>query len=243
MPPKPAAISITLYAPSLDITTNISIDLPKPDSTILGQIRTALGNIDQAYPYDLKHHPITAFTAIHHKQIVLVGTCYCETPLDAKLRDTLIVQPGAAEEAWMGLTANQRREYVQSLTSKEKKTESKTYITLPLFHARTYITSLNTPPSPTSSLAIIAANWTESLDAILGFTGMVRPEREPEDWDPELLAALALLSEALIGQGMAASGLIIDAVKRRAAKAGGAVIVVKEDIVNVGKGLYARVMD
>jgi hypothetical protein len=101
MPPTTTPLTITLYAPSLDLTID---DLPlRPDASytaILSDMRTALGAA-QAYPYDVKKQPIESFKDIEAGRIVLVGTDYFERPLAEKKGDVLVVQGGAAERAWM----------------------------------------------------------------------------------------------------------------------------------------------
>jgi hypothetical protein len=121
------------------------------------------------------------------------------------------------------------------------------YITLPLAVARSRMPSLHAPPAISASLAVVARNWAESLDAVLGFQGLVRPEGDVQEWDARLVGALALLSEVLVGQGMVASELVIEQVRRRVrgskAKESGGMIVWWEDVVEVGKELYGRVME
>jgi hypothetical protein len=100
MPRKPRPT--TLYAPSLSLTIDdFLLRSDASHATILRDIRAALGNIDQAYPYDLKRQPIECFKDFEAGKTVLVGTDYFEVPLAEKRSEVLVVQRGAAETAWM----------------------------------------------------------------------------------------------------------------------------------------------
>tara|TARA_R110002003_G_scaffold878_11_gene21749 strand:+ start:2102 stop:2383 length:282 start_codon:yes stop_codon:yes gene_type:complete len=65
--------------------------------TIPSHLLAAVTNTAQARPYDLTRRPITTFSSTQRGKTVLVATCYFETPLD---ENALVVQPGAAEDAW-----------------------------------------------------------------------------------------------------------------------------------------------
>jgi len=64
---------------------------------------------------------------------------------------------------------------------------------------------------------------------------MALPYGFVEDWDWKLLAAFAVLSEALVAQEMVASGLILEKVRDR-----GGDVVGWEDVVGVGEELYGK---
>lgn len=142
------------------------------------------------------------------------------------------------------LSREEKRIYIQthfnpcpSTTPSSPPRPPKIYLTLPFHNAHSRLSSSSTLPPPSSSLDIIAQNWALPLDAILGFQGMVAPYGEVEDWDAELLAALALLSEVLAGHEMVAGEAIIGVVKRRQ---GGVVGV--GDVVEIGRVMYRRGM-
>jgi hypothetical protein len=99
MPHSPR--TTTLYAPSIDKTISFPLCTKASYTTTLRNMRAALGNITQVYPYDPKRAPIHDFTAIESGRTILIGTDYFETPLDDKHRDVFVVQSGAAEKAWM----------------------------------------------------------------------------------------------------------------------------------------------
>jgi hypothetical protein len=65
---------------------------------------------------------------------------------------------------------------------------------------------------------------------------MVAPYANVEDWDGKLLAALALLSEALVAQEMVASRLVLEKVRD-----GGGAVVGWKDVIEVGRELYGKV--
>ena len=100
MPRAPRTIK--LYAPSLSL--EVEKFTPRWDAgytTILKDMRAALGDIAQAYPYDTKRQPIKSFKDFKAGKMVLVGTDYFEVPLAEKKSDVMTVQGGAAETAWM----------------------------------------------------------------------------------------------------------------------------------------------
>ena len=85
----------------------------------------------------------------------------------------------------------QRREYIHTLTLPLTHTRPSSsplfspllpspMITLPLAVARACMSSLDAPP-----LAVVAGNWAESLDAVLGFQDLVRPEGDVQEWGCE----------------------------------------------------------
>ena len=73
-----------------------------------------------------------------------------------------------------------------------------------------------------------------SLDAFLGFQGLIKPYGSMETWETNLIPIIALLSDATAGQGHLVSKLVIDAIKAR----GGTMIIQLRDVVKVGRELY-----
>jgi hypothetical protein len=147
------------------------------------------------------------------------------------MNDVLIVQPGAASRAWVELDAVKKREYIALFE------DTKIYLTLPFTEVQSRLTDTSLPDVE-SCLATLEENWGLPLDAILGFRGIVIPFGEMETWETELLPALAVLSEATVGQGMVVSEFIIDEVKRRHRG-----YVEARDVVEVGRKLYREAGD
>jgi hypothetical protein len=225
--------TITLYAPSIDKTIESFPFNPfEPDDYILRNICVVLG-VDQAWPYNLKHHAVIDFSKIKTGTTLLIATDYFERPLAEFTKDVLIVQD-AAETAWMALSSEQKRDYIDGLH--EASATAKIYLTLPFAEARERLDSATiTTTTLASAIATIENNWALPIDAILGLQGLVMPYGEMESWDEKLLPALAVMSETTVGQGSVASGLMIDAVKARHGK-----IVEVNDVVDVGKELYRK---
>jgi hypothetical protein len=102
MPPFSRYVSVKLYAPSIDKSVKrFELNQSITYSAILESIRTALGDVSQAWPYNTRRTPIEDFNTVKKGQNLLIATDYFEEPLATKLKDVLIVQPGAAETAWM----------------------------------------------------------------------------------------------------------------------------------------------
>jgi hypothetical protein len=98
----PGNVTVTVYAPSLSLTIDaFPINPIQPYDTILANIRAALGDTEQAWPYDARKQPIEDFTKVNEGQNILIGTDYFETPLPDRERNAMVLMPGAAERAWM----------------------------------------------------------------------------------------------------------------------------------------------
>ena len=94
--------TITLYAPSIDKTIEDFAFSPATSyNTIPKDMRAALGDIDQAYPYDLKKRPIEDFKPVESGKTILVGTDFFERVLQESDKEIVLVQAGSAEKAWM----------------------------------------------------------------------------------------------------------------------------------------------
>jgi hypothetical protein len=231
MPPIAQIKTIKLYAPSLDTSIfNFILKPSQSHATILKSISKALDNPAQAWPYNFKREPIDDFKTVEAGQTLLIATCYFERPLAEEVRDVLIVQPGAAERAWMELGVEKKREYIGSLEG------DGVYLTLLFVEVKGRFARTSVP-SIEACLATTEANWGLPIDAILGFQGMIMPHGEMETWEEKLVAALAVLSEATVGQGMVVSGLLMDEVKRQRGR-----VVDTRDVLEVGKELYRRAM-
>jgi hypothetical protein len=224
--------TVTLYAPSIDKTIKFLYDPSRPHSDILASIRTALG-VDLAFAYNLKHRAVINFSKIkaRTRTTLLIATDYFELPLSSSVRDVFIVQDGA-ETAWKELSLQQKRDHITALRT--TSTTPKTYLTLPFADALPRLESATTTPLR-SLLDIIEENWGVPIQALLGLQGLVKPFGEVESWDQGLIPAMAVLSEATVGQHQVASNLIMDAVFARKGK-----IVEARDVVKVGKELYRR---
>jgi hypothetical protein len=232
MPPVMYSRTVTLYAPSIDKTIKFQYDPSKPHSDILASVRTALG-IDLAFTYNLKHRAIIDFSKIkaRTRTTLLIATDYFELPLSFSAKDVFIVQD-AAEAAWKGLSSQQKRNHITALRT--TSTTPKTYLTLPFADALARLESATTTPLRIL-LDIIEENWGVAIQALLGLQGLVTPFGDVESWDQKLVPAMAVLSEATVGQHQVASNLIMDAVFARKGK-----IVEARDVVQVGKELYRR---
>jgi hypothetical protein len=226
-----ASRTVTLRAPSIDKTTSFTFNPFEPDSHIIRNIRIVLG-ADQAWAYNIKHQAIIDFYKIKTGATILIATDYFECPLAKFSKDVLIVQD-AAERAWMALSSEQKRDYIQG--RRELSTTAKIYLTLPFADAQEMLNHATASATLASSLATIEDNWALPLDAVLGFQGLIMPYGEMEDWDKKLVPTLAVLSEATVGQGYMVGGLMIDAVKARRGK-----ILDVRDVVDVGKELYRK---
>jgi hypothetical protein len=224
--------TVTLYAPSIDKTIKFQYDPSKPHSDILASVRTALG-IDLAFTNNLKHRAIIDFSKIkaRTRTTLLIATDYFELPLSFSAKDVFIVQD-AAEAAWKGLSSQQKRNHITALRT--TSTTPKTYLTLPFADALARLESATTTPLRIL-LDIIEENWGVAIQALLGLQGLVTPFGDVESWDQKLVPAMAVLSEATVGQHQVASNLIMDAVFARKGK-----IVEARDVVQVGKELYRR---
>jgi hypothetical protein len=98
----PDNVTVTVYAPSLSLTIDaFAINPTQPYEFILADIRAALGDTEQAWPYDTRKQPIEDFTKINEGQNILVATDYFERPLPVRERNVLVLMRGAAERAWM----------------------------------------------------------------------------------------------------------------------------------------------
>jgi hypothetical protein len=224
--------TVTLYAPSIDKTIKFPYDPSRPHSDILASIRTALG-VDLAFAYSLKHRAVIDFSKIkaRTRTTLLIATDYFELPLSSSVRGVFIVQDGA-EAAWKELSIHQKRDHITAL--RITSTTPKTYLTLPFADALARLEGATTTPLRTL-LDIIEENWGVPIQALLGLQGLVTPFGEVESWDQGLITAMAVLSEATVGQHQVASNLIMDAVL-----AGKGQIVEARDAVQVGKELYRR---
>jgi hypothetical protein len=231
MPRSMTVRTVTLHAPSIGKTTSFTFNPFEPDSHIIRNIRIVLG-ADQTWAYKIKHRAIIDFSKIKTGATILIATDYFERPLAKSSKDVLIVQD-AAETAWIALSSEQKRDYIQG--RREMSTTVKIYITLPFADAQEMLNHAMTSATLASSLAMIEDNWALPLDAVLGFQGLVMPYGKMEEWDKQLVPALAVLSEATVGQGYMVGGLIIDAVKARRGR-----IVDYKDVVDVGKELYRK---
>jgi hypothetical protein len=231
MPRNMASRAVTLHAPSIDKTISFTFNPFEPDSHILRNIRVVLGT-DQAWAYNIKRRAIVDFSKIKTGATILIATDYFECPLAKSSRDVLIVQD-AAETAWMALSSEQKRDYVEA--RRDTSTSARIYLTLPCADAQEMLANAATSATLAPSLATIEDNWALPLNAVLGFQGLVMPYGEMEKWDKKLVPALAVLSEATVGQGHMVGGLIIDTVKVRRGK-----IVDVMDVVDVGKELYRK---
>jgi hypothetical protein len=224
--------TVTLYAPSIDKTIKFLYDPSRPHSDILASIRTALG-VDLAFAYNLKHRAVINFSKIKARKrtTLLIATDYFELPLSSSVRDVLLVQDGA-EAAWKELSIHQKRDHITAL--RITSTTPKTYLTLPFADALARLEGATTTPLRTL-LDIIEENWVVPIQALLGLQGLVKPFGEVESWDQGLIPAMAVLSDATVGQHQVASNLIMDAVFARKGQ-----IVEARDVVQVGKELYKR---
>jgi hypothetical protein len=231
MPPVMYSRTVTLYVPSIDKTIKFQYDPSKPHSDILASVRTALG-VDLAFAYNLKHRAIIDFSRIkaRTRTTLLIATDYFELPLSYSAKDVFIVQD-AAEAAWKELSSQQKRDHITALRT---STTPKTYLTLPIADALARLESATTMPLRIL-LDIIEENWGVQIQALLGLQGLVTPFGEVESWDQGLIPAMAVLSEATVGQHQVASNLIMDAVFARKGK-----IVEARDVVQVGTELYRR---
>jgi hypothetical protein len=232
MPPVMYSRTVTLYAPSIDKTIKFLYDPSRPHSDILASIRTALG-VNLAFAYNLKHRAVIDFSKIKARTCtaLLIATDYFELPLSSSVRDVLIVQDGA-EAAWKELSLQQKRDHITALRT--TSTTPKTYLTLPFADALPWLESATTTPLR-SLLDIIEENWGVPIQALLGLQGLVKPFGEVESWDKGLIPAMAVLSEATVGQHQVSSNLIMNAVFARKGQ-----IVEARDVVQVGKELYRR---
>jgi hypothetical protein len=218
---------IRLYAPSIDKTVEQFILKPSQFySTILKTISKVLG-IDKAWPYNLKREPVDDFRDVEAGRTLLIATCYFERPLPESVKDVLVVQPGAAEKAWMALETEKKREYIAKLE------KDKVYLTLSRPEIEDRLASGFSPSFEACLEVIEEETWHLPLDAVLGFQGMFMPYGEI--WEENLLPTLAILSEATLGQGMMVSALLIDEVKRN-----GGHVVQAAHVVKVGKRLFRK---
>jgi hypothetical protein len=102
MPPEFKTTSVKLYAPSIDKSIkNFELKQSTTFAAVLERLRTALGDVSQAWPYNARRAPIMDFITVKEGQNLLIATDYFEEPLTEKIKDVLIVQPGSAETAWM----------------------------------------------------------------------------------------------------------------------------------------------
>jgi len=227
MSPNTQIRIIRLYAPSVDKTIEQFILKPSQSyNTILKTISRVLG-IDQAWPYNLKREPVDDFKDVEAGRTLLIATCYFERPLAEEAKDILVVQPGAAEKAWMALETEKKRAYIANL---EKE---KIYLTLSRTEIEARLASGISPSFGACMEVIEEETWRLPLDAILGFQGMVMPYGST--WEDDLLPILAILSEATLGQGMVVSALLIDEVKRH-----GVDVVEAAHVVKLGKRLFRK---
>jgi hypothetical protein len=232
MPPVIYSRTVTLYAPSIDKTIKFQYDPSKPHSDILASVRTALG-VDLVFAYNLKHRAVIDFSKVkaRTRTTLLIATDYFELPLSSSVRDVFIVQEGA-EAAWKELSIHQQRDHITAL--RITSMTPKTYLTLPFADVLARLEGATTTPLRTL-LDIIEENWSVPIQALLGLQGLVKPFGEVESWDQGLISAMAVLSDATVGQHQVASNFIMDAVFARKGK-----IVEARDVVQVGKELYRR---
>ncbi|KAF1912682.1 hypothetical protein BDU57DRAFT_374575 [Ampelomyces quisqualis] len=239
-PTKSSPKIITLYAPSIDITIPFTFTSSQPSPTILAKIRTALGT-PVAFAYDLQHRPVTNYTRLQAKQTLLIATSFFERPLDDKKRSVLVVQDGPAEKAWLALTADEKRDYIQVVRNKDDPLgRDAVRLTLPVSGALQHFTRAQTPSSlvPVKAhLESIQKHWSLPLDAVLGLQGLYMPCEQPETWQDGLVGMLAVLSEATVGQGDLLAAWMLEQMRRGKGK-----IVEKRDVEEVGRRLYREAL-
>ncbi|KAH7396501.1 hypothetical protein DE146DRAFT_39770 [Phaeosphaeria sp. MPI-PUGE-AT-0046c] len=238
MPPrKPTTIKINLYCPSLskDIA-DFPLTTSLPLTTISSTLQRALETPRPVFAYDLKRAPIYDFTALQPGQTLLLASSHFERPLPPARADVQLVQAGPATEAWMRLSAAAKRDEVRDLRRREG--DEITYLTLP-FHVASArldaIGSASVSAAVEECVATIRANWDVPMEAVLGFEGLVMPYGELETWEEDLLATLAVLSEATVGQADVVAMLIVEKVKE-----GGGKVVGTRDVREIGEELYRR---
>jgi hypothetical protein len=224
--------TVTLYVPSTDKTIEFTYSPKDTYSDILKSIRIVLG-VDLAFAYNTKHRAVVDFSRIKDGSTLIIATDYFELPLSPAKEDVLIIRDGA-EPAWKELSPEQKRNHVTAL--REISSPTKTYLTLSIADVQARLESVTTTSTPLwSSLETIQENWGLPLEAILGLQGLTMPYDEVENWDAKLMPALAVLSEATVGQGTMVSNLIIDTVSARKGK-----IVEATDVFDVGAELYKK---
>jgi hypothetical protein len=221
---------ITLLVPSQDLTIPTSLDPTQPPASILQTISAALST-SIAFLYTTDHTPIVDFQRLEPNTTLLIGTCYFERPLSEEEKDVILIQPGAATELWTNLPTVEKIEYITSLREVPHYAGA-IYLTLTFDEFKTRMVNAR---SVRASLETIEENWELPIDAALGLQGMMKPFGEVETWDPALVSALGVLSEALVGQGDVVASLLIEEMKERVGKVG---VVDARDVVEVGKELY-----
>jgi hypothetical protein len=164
---------------------------------------------------------------------VLIATTYFERPLASAQKDILLLQPGSGTKSWDKLMAPEKREYITSLR-KTSGSPSIIYLTLPFEDVKSRMAG---GKSIAANRATMEENWGLPIDAMLGFQGLVMPYGEMETWDGELVGALAVLSEAMVGQGDVVGGMIIAKMKEGKKK-----VVEARDVLEMGKELYRRAL-
>jgi hypothetical protein len=226
--------TVTLYAPSIDKTIDFTYNPKNTHNDILKNIRIVLG-VDLAFAYNTRHRAVIDFTKIKDGATLIIATDYFELPLPPSKEDVLIIRDGA-ESAWKVLSPEQKRNHVTAL--RETPSTPKPYLTLSIADVQARLESINTTPPPLwSSLDTIQENWGLPLEAIVGLQGLTMPHGGVENWDAKLMPALAVLSEATVGQGTMVSNLIMDTVFARKGK-----ILEATDVFDVGAELYKRAL-
>jgi hypothetical protein len=226
--------TVTLYAPTIDKTIEFTYNPKNTHSDILASIRITLG-VDLAFAYNTRHCAVVDFSRIKNGTTLIIATDYFELPLPPSKKDILIIRDGA-EPAWKELSLEQKRNYITALL--ETSSPPKTYLTLSIADVQARLESVTTTSTPLwSSLETIKENWGLPLEAILGLQGLTMPYGEVENWDAKLMPALAVLSEATVGQGTMVSNLIMDTMFARKGK-----VLEATDVFDVGAELYKKAM-
>lgn len=267
MAPRARTIKVNLYCPSMSLDiSNHHINISHSTQVILEKIGGALQTSRPCFAYTTKREPISDFSTLKSDQHVLVATSYFDRVLDDMKRQAKIVQEGVAEEKWIGLPAVLKRDVVEGLRRDDRRkrdgSDEIIYLTLPFRVASARLDDVTEScskaassksskalsksdapafPSAEECLATMQENWDAPIEAALGFQGMVMPYGDMEGWEDGLIAMLAVLSEATVGQVDVVATLIVEEVKKRTGGArGGGMVVELADVRSVGEELFRR---
>jgi hypothetical protein len=236
-PPEVDTIAISLIVPSLDLQIDTSLDPSQSAAAIRHLISTAL-RTSLAFIYTMNGEPVDDFTNLEPRTKFLIGTGYFGSPLFEDRRrevrmQVLVIQPGPATDSWAELSTAEKIEHIASL-KKTEKGRNTTYLALTLDEAKKGLENL---PSRKAARAAWEVNWGQPIDAILGLQGLVMPSGDPKTWDINLVGALGVLSEVLVGQGHGARDMILDLLVSRGRK-----IIEVKDARDLGEWLFDEAM-
>lgn len=262
MAPRAYTIKVDLYCPSMSLDiTNHHINPSYSPQVILEKIGGALGTSRPCFAYTTKREHISDFSTLKSDQTLLIATSYFDRVLPETKKHVKIVQPGLAEERWMKLPVVLKKSVVEGLRKDDRRardgSDETVYLTLPFevaseklgaiaesSHGNTSKTSSPPLPSIEECLQTTQENWDAPIEAALGFPGLIMPYGDMEGWEDGLLATLAVLSEATVGQVDVVATLIVEEVKKRTggSRAGGGMVIEMGEVRSVGEGLFSRAL-